>query len=119
MSGGVDSSVAAAYLKEKGYEGIGLKYIMFSDNKTLDKKDKKAVEDAKKVANSLKIKHYSLNITEEFQNTIINDFIKQYMSAKTPNPCVLCNRKIKFKKLLEKANKLNCDYVATGHYAKI
>jgi len=119
MSGGVDSSVAAAYLKEKGYEVIGLTYIMFSDNKTLDKKDKKAVEDAKKVANSLKIKHYSLNITEEFQNTIINDFIKQYMSAKTPNPCVLCNRKIKFKKLLDKANKLNCDYVATGHYAKI
>lgn len=119
MSGGVDSSVAAAYLKKKGYEVIGLTYIMFSSNNELDKKDKKAVNDAKMVANSLNIEHHILNITEEFHNTIVNDFINQYMNAKTPNPCVLCNRKIKFKKLLEKADQLNCDYVATGHYAKI
>ncbi|MDZ7672141.1 MAG: tRNA 2-thiouridine(34) synthase MnmA [Halanaerobiales bacterium] len=119
MSGGVDSSVAAAFLQKQGYEVVGLTYIMFSDKDQLDIKDKNAVNDAKKVADTLNIKHYTLNITEEFQNTIVEDFINQYKNAKTPNPCVICNRKIKFKNLLEKAEELDCDYVATGHYAVV
>lgn len=119
MSGGVDSSVAAAFLQKQGYEVVGLTYIMFSDKDQLDIKDKNAVNDAKKVADTLNIKHYTLNITEEFQNTIVKDFINQYKNAKTPNPCVICNRKIKFKNLLEKAEELDCDYVATGHYATV
>ncbi|MGM0445476.1 MAG: tRNA 2-thiouridine(34) synthase MnmA [Bacillota bacterium] len=117
MSGGVDSSVAAAFLQKQGYKVVGLTYIMFSDKDQLDIKDKNAVNDAKKVADKLNIEHYSLNITKEFQSTIVKDFINQYKNAKTPNPCVICNRKIKFKNLLEKAEELDCDYVATGHYA--
>ena len=120
MSGGVDSSVAAAYLKEQGYEVIGLTFIMFSqDEKKLSKKDKIAVDDAQNVAAQLGIEHFTHNITGEFQETIIKDFIKQYRNARTPNPCVICNRKIKFKFLLDMAEKYNTEYIATGHYASI
>lgn len=119
MSGGVDSSVAAAYLKEQGYEVIGLTFIMFSNYKNLNKKDKKAIEDAKSVANQIGIEHYTENITKEFQNKIINDFVDQYKQARTPNPCVLCNRKIKFDFLLKKLKELNANFMATGHYARI
>jgi tRNA-specific 2-thiouridylase len=119
MSGGVDSSVAAAYLKKQGYEVIGLTFIMFSENEKLNEKDRKAVEDAKNVAKQIGIKHYTENITEEFQNEIINDFINQYKSARTPNPCVICNRKIKFNYLLKKTKELDAKYMATGHYARI
>lgn len=119
MSGGVDSSVAAAYLTEQGYEVIGLTFIMFSKNEKLGKKDRKAVEDAKNVANQIGIKHYTENITEEFHNEIIHDFINQYKHARTPNPCVICNRKIKFNFLLEKMKEQNANFMATGHYARI
>jgi len=119
MSGGVDSSVAAAYLKDKGFEVIGLTFIMFSEGGNLSNKDKNALSDAKKVAEQLEIKHYEKNITREFHNTIIKDFIRQYKRARTPNPCVICNRKIKFSFLLDEAKRLNADYVATGHYALI
>lgn len=119
MSGGVDSSVAAAYLKEQGYEVIGLTFIMFSEKSSLSQKDRQAVNDAKDVAKQLDIEHYSCNITKEFKETIIGDFIKQYKQARTPNPCVICNRKIKFNFLLNKVKEFNADYMATGHYAKI
>ncbi|MCF8001230.1 MAG: tRNA 2-thiouridine(34) synthase MnmA [Halanaerobiales bacterium] len=119
MSGGVDSSVAAAYLKEQGYKVIGLTFIMFSKNKTMDYKDKKAVEDAKSVANQIGIEHYTENITEDFHNEVIQDFIDQYKNARTPNPCVICNRKIKFDYLLKNTKELNADFMATGHYARI
>src|SRR6056297_148451 len=119
MSGGVDSSVAAAYLKDKGFEVIGLTFIMFSEGGNLSNKDKNALSDAKKVAEQLEIKHYEKNITREFHNTIIKNFIRQYKRARTPNPCVICNRKIKFSFLLDEVKRLNADYVATGHYALI
>ena len=119
MSGGVDSSVAAAYLKEQGYEVIGLTFVMFSKNDNLDPKDKRAIEDAKSVANQIGIKHFTENITEEFHDKIIRDFINQYKNARTPNPCVICNRKIKFNYLLDKTKDLNANYMATGHYARI
>src|SRR6056297_3575297 len=119
MSGGVDSSVAATYLKDQGYEVIGLTFIMFSENGKMNEKDKKAIEDAEKVAKQIGIKHYTENITEEFQNEIINDFINQYKFARTPNPCVICNRKIKFNYLLKKTKELDAKYMATGHYARI
>lgn len=119
MSGGVDSSVAAAYLKDKGFEVIGLTFIMFSEGENLSKKDKNALSDAKKVAEQLEIKHYEKNITREFRNMIIKDFIDQYKRARTPNPCVICNRKIKFSFLLDEVKRLDVDYAATGHYALI
>lgn len=119
MSGGVDSSVAAAILKEKGYEVIGLTFIMFSESSKLSEKDKNAVNDAQKVAEQLDIEHYTSNITKRFQKEIITDFINQYKNAKTPNPCVICNRKIKFKFLLDKLKEFDADFIATGHYARI
>ena len=119
MSGGVDSSVAAAYLKDKGYEVIGLTFIMFSQGSNLSQKDKQAVNDAKDVAEQIGIEHYTSNITKEFQETIINDFINQYKQARTPNPCVICNRKIKFNFLLDKVQDFNADYMGTGHYVRI
>ena len=119
MSGGVDSSVAAAYLKEQGYEVIGLTFIMFSEKNSLSQKDRQAVNDAKDVADQLDIEHYTSNITREFKDTIIDDFIEQYKQARTPNPCVICNRKIKFNFLLDKVKEFKADYMATGHYAKI
>ncbi|SRR6056297_413458 len=119
MSGGVDSSVAAAYLKDKGYEVIGLTFIMFSENNNLTRKDKQAVNDAKDVAEQIGIEHYTSNITKEFQESIIEDFINQYKQARTPNPCVICNRNIKFNFLLDEAQKFNADHIGTGHYARI
>ncbi len=119
MSGGVDSSVAAAYLQEQGYDVIGLTFIMFSEGEKMSDKDKEAVKDAKNVSDQLGIEHYTSNITKEFRENIINDFINKYKKAKTPNPCVICNRKIKFKFLLNKVDEFEADYMATGHYAKI
>lgn len=117
MSGGVDSSVAAAYLKEQGYEVIGVTFIMFSKHEKLNEKDRIAVNDAKNVASQIGIEHYIENITEEFQNEIVNDFINEYEKARTPNPCVICNRKIKFNFLLDKVKEFNAEFMATGHYA--
>lgn len=124
MSGGVDSSVAAAILKEQGYEVIGGTMHIFPDyEEATDREDHccsySAVRDAKRVANKLGIPHFVFNLQEEFQEEVIDYFVDEYSFGRTPNPCVMCNKKIKFAALLKKAKELGCDYIASGHYAKI
>jgi len=123
MSGGVDSSVAAALMIEKGYDVIGLtiktwEYENTAENETgccsLD-----SIYRAKNVAYQLGIPHYTFDMTKEFNDSVINNFVSEYMKGRTPNPCVLCNKKIKWGTLLEKAEGLGADVLVTGHYAKI
>lgn len=112
MSGGVDSSVAAILLKNEGYEVIGATMVLFdSDNQN--------VSDAKKICKILDIEHHVIDLKKEFKEKVINNFIDNYINGKTPNPCIECNRYFKFGYLFEKAKELNCDFIATGHYAKI
>ena len=113
MSGGVDSSVAAYILKEQGYEVIGVTMLLF------DKEGDTSVTDAKKVCDKLGIEHHVVDFKSSFKNKIINTFIENYLNAKTPNPCIECNKNFKFGYLWEKAKELNCNYIATGHYAAI
>lgn len=110
MSGGVDSTVAAILLIEQGYEVIG---ITFKFNEYFDSSD------AIKIAKSLNIKHYVIDYTEIFKEKVIDKFISDYNSGLTPNPCILCNREVKFKFLYDNMKKYDCDYIATGHYARI
>ena len=121
MSGGVDSSVSAAILKQKGYDVIGITMEIWP--KRVDDFggccSASAVDDAKKVAGKLKIPHYVLNFREEFKEFVIDDFIQEYRNGRTPNPCVRCNKHIKFDLLIKKADELGADFVATGHYAVI
>jgi len=124
MSGGVDSSVAAALLLEKGYDVIGVTMHMWEDPTTEDVREDaccslSAVEDARRVANKLKIPHYVLNFKDIFKKTIVDYFIDEYLKGRTPNPCIACNKFIKFGIFIEKALSMNIDYVATGHYARI
>ena len=114
MSGGVDSSVAAIKLKEDGYNVIGATMLLLDDDNT-----KEEINDAKKVCEKLNIPHHIFDLREKFKKEIITSFIKSYEEAKTPNPCVLCNKLFKFGYFYEEAKKLNADYIATGHYAKI
>ena len=111
MSGGVDSSVSAVVLQEQGYEVIGATMKLWEDTE-------KAIEDAKKVCKKLGIEHHVIDCTEKFRCHVINKFISEYENAKTPNPCVECNRYLKFGAFYEKAKELGCEYIATGHYAK-
>ncbi len=123
MSGGVDSSVAAYLLKEQGYDVTGITLQMWSEalhkghhvNCSMDS----AAADAKAVAQKLGIKHITINCEEEFQKHVVDYFVKVYTQGKTPNPCIQCNKYIKFGYMLEYAEKNGYDYIATGHYAKI
>ena len=117
MSGGVDSSVSAILLKEQGYEVIGCTMILCENTKKEDVNQ--AITDAKKVCEKLKIEHHTIDLRKEFSDYVINPFIKEYENATTPNPCVECNKYIKFGLLYKKAEELKCDYIATGHYARI
>jgi tRNA-specific 2-thiouridylase len=121
MSGGVDSSVAAALLLEQGYDVIGvtLKLLDYATDEEKSCCSLSAVEDARRVANSLGISYYVLNFKELFNVHVINNFISEYKNGRTPNPCIACNRYIKFGTLLKKAQAMGIDYVATGHYAKV
>lgn len=110
MSGGVDSSVAIQILKEMNFDVYGVTLKLF---------DWQDFEDAKSVAKKLSIPHAVLDISQEFKKEIIDNFIDEYHNGRTPNPCVLCNREVKIKYLIEYADKNNIDFVATGHYAKI
>jgi len=109
MSGGVDSSVAAVLLKEAGYEVIGATMLLCKHDES---------QDAKRVCDNLGIKHYTIDCTTEFKKYVIDDFIKCYQCTKTPNPCVECNKHMKFGMFYKKAMELGCDYIATGHYVK-
>ena len=120
MSGGVDSSVAAGLLKEAGYEVIGFTLQLWPSTKEVGGCcGLSAIEDAKKVARILNIPHYVLNCRKVFQKEVIDYFCQTYLSGRTPNPCIMCNRRIKFDYFLKKAKEINADYVATGHYARI
>ena len=124
MSGGVDSSVAAALMHQQGYEVIGI-------TMTLSPNDSQAapagrgccsvwdVNDAEKVAWKLGIRHYAFNLRDEFQKHVIDDFVSEYARGRTPNPCRRCNQHIKFDHLLQRARELGADKVVTGHYARI
>lgn len=114
MSGGVDSSVAAYLLKEQGYEVIGVTMTLFTP-----KEGSTQIEDAKKVCEKLGIEHHVVDYQKEFNNEVINNFIDNYLNGQTPNPCIVCNKKFKFGLMWQKAQELNCEYIATGHYADI
>lgn len=121
MSGGVDSSVVAYLLKKEGYEVIGitmdLSEIIERDDNAEDSLS--AVRDAEKIADFLDIPHYVVNFNEEFDEKVVNYFINEYIKGKTPNPCVICNKYIKWGSLMEKAIELGCEKIATGHYSQI
>ena len=120
MSGGVDSSVAAALLKDQGFDIIGATMQVWPSKKTYGGCcSLEAVNDAKRVADRLKIPHYTLNFRKEFQDKVIDNFVEEYKNGRTPNPCIRCNQFIKFDYLMKKARELGCEYVATGHYARI
>jgi len=126
MSGGVDSSVAALLLKEQGYNCIGITmklwdYELVGGNInhesgccSLD-----SINDARMVCAKIGIPHYVLNFSREFHTDVVDDFINEYIAGRTPNPCVQCNIKIKWKTLIEKSKELGADFIATGHYAKV
>ncbi len=114
MSGGVDSSVAACLLKDKGYNVIGVTLELLDNEET-----KKSIEDAKAICKKLDIKHYVCDLKEKFKEEIVQNFIAAYKQGKTPNPCVLCNRLFKFGLFYKKALELGADYISTGHYARV
>ncbi len=122
MSGGVDSSVAAAILMKRGYEVVGVTMQIWQESHPDPRHggccSLGAVEDARRVARRLGIPHYVLNFRRVFADTVIRDFIHEYRRGRTPNPCVQCNRFVKFDALLRKADELGCDYISTGHYAR-
>ena len=124
MSGGVDSSLTAALLKEQGYEVIGITMQIWPDEESPADNENgccslSAVNDARRVAGKLDIPFYVVNFEELFKKTVIENFKNQYAQARTPNPCVVCNKEIKFGAFLKKAKELGAYYMATGHYAKI
>ncbi|MFA4991926.1 MAG: tRNA 2-thiouridine(34) synthase MnmA [Candidatus Omnitrophota bacterium] len=124
MSGGVDSSVAAVILNEEGYEAIGATMKIWPGENCAQERDRpccslKDIEDARRVCDKIGIRHYVLNLEKPFREKVMDYFVKEYLRGRTPNPCVVCNEKIKFGSLLKKAEGLECDFIATGHYARI
>jgi len=125
MSGGVDSSVAAAILVEQGYNVIGVTMQIWPIKSDIEREFSRtccslsAITDARTVAHKLGIPHYLMNFREVFEETVIHDFVEEYRRGRTPNPCIRCNRFVKFDSLLRKARALGAEYVATGHYARI
>jgi len=123
MSGGVDSSVAGYLLREQGYEVVGVTMKVWPQDCISRAEDKccgpQAVADARSVAHSLGIPHYVVDEADQFERLVIDYFSSEYQAGRTPNPCVMCNEKLKFGNLWGKAQALGCDYIATGHYAII
>lgn len=123
MSGGVDSSVSALLLKQTGYEVIGATMRLWEDKEEPEIEGGccsfSAVYDAKRVCDKIGIPHYTLDCRETFEMKVISDFIHCYGCAKTPNPCIECNKYLKFDVFYQKAIELGCDYISTGHYAKV
>lgn len=117
MSGGVDSSVSAILLQKQGYEVIGVTMRLWEseDNKNCNVSSD---DDAKRVCDKLGISHYEIDLKEEFKKYVIDDFIEKYEKCLTPNPCIKCNKYMKFDLMYKKAKELGCKYIATGHYAK-
>lgn len=126
MSGGVDSSVAAYLLKEQGYEVIGVTMQIWQDEEdvcTLEDQGGccglSAVDDARKVAEQLDIPYYVMNFKETFRENVIDYFVDEYINGRTPNPCIACNRFVKWESMLHRSLAIGADYIATGHYARV
>lgn len=125
MSGGVDSSVAAYLLKEQGYDVIGVTMQIWQDEDRAIEEENggccglSAVDDARRVADDLGIPYYVMNFKREFKKEVIDYFIEEYRQGRTPNPCIACNRYVKWESLLKRSMDIGADYIATGHYARI
>jgi len=125
MSGGVDSSVAALLLKEAGYDVIGVTMqIWQDDDRDIHQENGgccglSAVDDARRIANVLEIPYYVMNFKTEFDEKVIQYFVDEYLAGRTPNPCIACNRYVKWESLLDRSLEIGADYIATGHYARI
>ncbi len=125
MSGGVDSAVAACLLKEQGYEVTGVTMQIWQDEKPEQITENggccglSAVEDARRVAQLIDIPHYVMNFKQEFQHHVIDYFVEEYLKGRTPNPCIACNRYVKWEALLKRSMEIGADYLATGHYARV
>ena len=125
MSGGVDSSVAAYLLKEQGYDVIGVTMQIWQDEEEAAKEENggccglSAVDDARRVAQALDIPYYVMNFKKEFKCRVIDYFVEEYLQGRTPNPCIACNRYVKWESLLKRSMEIGADYIATGHYARI
>lgn len=125
MSGGVDSSVAAYLLKEQGYDVIGVTMQIWQDESEMTQEENggccglSAVDDARRVAGMLEIPYYVMNFKKEFQKNVIDYFVDEYRKGRTPNPCIACNRYVKWESLLKRSMEIGADYIATGHYARI
>ena len=125
MSGGVDSSVAAYLLKEQGYDVVGVTMQIWQDEDTCTIEENggccgnSAVDDARRVANKLGIPYYVMNFKKEFKENVIDYFVDEYKHGRTPNPCIACNRYVKWESLLQRSMEIGADYIATGHYARI
>lgn len=125
MSGGVDSSVAAYLLKEQGYDVIGVTMQIWQDEEQAVQEENggccglSAVDDARRVAADLGIPYYVMNFKEEFKENVIDYFVREYLRGKTPNPCIACNRYVKWESLLTRSMAIGADFIATGHYARI
>ena len=125
MSGGVDSSLTAALLRDRGFEVIGVTMQIWPSDDPEKELDQggccslSAVNDARRVADTLDIPFYVMNFRDLFEQKVINLFISEYLSGRTPNPCIACNRFVKFEAFLARAEALGADYIATGHYARI
>jgi len=119
MSGGTDSSVAAILLMEQDYELEGVTMRMWDSTDVKEGEIPQYIQDAKHVADNLGFKHHVVDVREEFRGSVVSNFVNEYMSGHTPNPCVLCNVAIKWEYLLRLAKERNCDKIATGHYANV
>lgn len=125
MSGGVDSSVAAYLLKEEGYEVVGVTMQIWQDEEEAAKEENggccglSAVDDARRVAQYLSIPYYVMNFKREFKENVMDYFVKEYLCGRTPNPCIACNRHVKWEALLKRSLAIGADYIATGHYAQV
>lgn len=125
MSGGVDSSVAAYLLKKQGYDVIGVTMQIWQDEEQAIQEENggccglSAVEDARRVAAKLDIPYYVMNFKNEFKEQVIDYFVDEYLQGRTPNPCIACNRYVKWESLLNRCLSIGADYIATGHYARV
>ena len=124
MSGGVDSSLTAALLLDQGYDVVGITMRLSDENRDIAPDGRSccslsSVDDARRVADVLGVPHYVMDFTKSFEHAVIDYFFDEYLRGRTPNPCIACNRYIKFEGLLKKARELGASYIATGHYACI